>query len=316
MKSIANNLNGKVSVVIPVYNSEQTLVSLTERLISTLQGIGREFEIIFVDDGSTDGSWERLRELRKRWEDCIRLVRLSINSGQHNAILCGFGLVKGDVVITMDDDLQHPPEEIPALLRAIDQGYDVAIGAYERKEHGAFRNLAGTMIDSLQRRIFDLPAKFQLTSFRAIRRTVVDEVTKMEGAFPYITSMILANATRYTNIPVRHEPRRYGESTYTFIRSLSLALNLIFHYSSYPLQLIAVLCALAFTVSLILGLAVVIQVALFGSSVPGWASTIVVVAFSSAMTQLGLLILAIYVSRLHRQLTRIRAGYKIAEIDG
>lgn len=180
-----------------------------------------------------DNSWEVLKMLKQGHEKVLKIVRLQVNSGQHDAILCGFSMVTGDVVITMDDDLQNPPEEISKLIGTLEGGYDLVIGAYDSKKHSTARNLSGKIIDWIQRRIFNLPSDFQLTSFRAIRGSVVTHVNGMHGTFPYITSMLFANASKYKNVPVRHDPMRFGASNYNLKRSLLLTTKLIFSYSPY-----------------------------------------------------------------------------------
>jgi len=215
----------------------------------------------------------------------------------------------------MDDDLQNPPHEIGKLLKALTCGYDLAIGAYRHKQHHMARNVAGALIDALQRRIFGLPSDFQLTSFRAIRRPIVTEVCKMNAAFPYVTSMLLLNTARCTNVEVAHCPRAVGRSNYNLARSLRLAMNLIFWYSSLPLQIVAVFCGLSLLVSLMLGCWAVARAIFLGSPVPGWASTLAAIAFSSSVSQLSFLIIAVYVSRLQRLLTQTRASFTIGEID-
>jgi len=170
---------GKISVVIPVFKSERSLPVLVPRLIAALKEMRRDFEIILVDDCSPDLTWQRLKQLRGEHGSALRLAKLLKNSGQHNAILCGLSLVTGEVVVTMDDDLQNPPEEVPKLVEAIDRGFDLAVGAYDSKKHSGPRNAGGRFIDWLQRRIFGLPRDFQLTSFRAFRRVVADNVCQM-----------------------------------------------------------------------------------------------------------------------------------------
>src|SRR5262245_6227229 len=122
---------GKISVVIPVYNSATSLHILVAGLVTVLEQMEREFEIIFVDDCSPDNSWEVLKKMKEEHGELLKIAKLSTNRGQHNAIVCGFSIVSGDIVITMDDDLQNPPEEIPKLVEAIDRGYDLAIGSYD-----------------------------------------------------------------------------------------------------------------------------------------------------------------------------------------
>ena len=305
---------GKISVVIPVYNSAASLRILVAGLVTVLEQMEREFEIILVDDCSPDNSWEVLKKMKEEHGKLLKIAKLSTNSGQHNAIICGFSLVSGDIVITMDDDLQNPPEETPKLVEAIDRGYDLAIGAYDSKKHSGIRNVGGGLIDWLQRRIFNLPQDFQLTSFRAINRTVVNNVCKMGDVFPYVTSMLFTHTSKYINIDVRHEPRRFGSSNYNIKRSLSLAANLIMNYSSYPLYFIAMLCLLAFLFLTFYTSAVLYQVIANGISVPGWASTIVIISFFNALILLCMLILCLYISRMNQQITHRRLSYSIGEL--
>ncbi len=304
----------KISVVIPVYRSAESLEILINRLHQVLPEMGRDFEIICVDDRSPDDTWTVLTHLKHTRPNTLKIARLLVNTGQHTAILCGFSFATGDIVVTMDDDLQNPPEEIPKLVCAIDQGYDLAIGAYESKKHPRLRNLSGAMIDLLLRHIFGLPSGFQLTSFRAAKRIVVDSVCQMSGVFPYITAMLLSNASHYTNIDVRHDERLLGESTYSLGRSLTLAMNLIFSYSSYPLYVVAVLCILAFSVSMSFGILTVYRVWTYGTSVPGWASTVVIVSLFHAFTLLCLCVFGVYISRINQQLTRTRLSYTVSEL--
>lgn len=304
----------KVSVVIPVYNSAASIRVLVDRLVEVMQRIHRPFEIVLVDDCSQDEVWSVLKKAKADHGDAVRIARLLTNSGQHNAILCGFSLVTGDVVVTMDDDLQNPPEEVPKLIEAIDQGYDLVIGAYDSKKHNRWRNLGGRFVDFLQRRIFRLPRDFQLTSFRAMRRAVANRVGEMGGVFPYITSMAFSHASKYTNVAVRHEPRPFGKSNYGVKRSISLSANLIFHYSSYPLYFVGGLCFAALLFSMFFGGLVLIQALVFGSAVPGWASTIVIVSFFNTLVLACLLVFGFYLSRFNHQLTRSRVNYTIEEL--
>jgi glycosyltransferase involved in cell wall biosynthesis len=305
---------GKISVVIPVYNSATSLHILIAGLVTVLEQMEREFEIILVDDCSTDNSWEVLKKMKEEHGKLLKIAKLSTNSGQHNAIICGFSLVSGDIVITMDDDLQNPPEEIPKLVAAIDRGYDLAIGAYGSKKHSSIRNAGGGLIDWLQRRIFNLPQGFQLTSFRAINRTVVNNVCKMGDVFPYLTSMLFTHTSRYISIDVRHEPRRFGTSNYNIKRSLNLAANLIMNYSSYPLYFVAMLCLFAFLFLIFYASVVLYQIIANGISIPGWASTIVIISFFNALILLCMLILCLYISRMNQQITHRRLSYSIGEL--
>lgn len=305
----------KISVVIPVYRSEKTLPILLPRLMNVLEGLRRPYEIILVDDASPDQSWQVLKSFKKAHPEVIRIYHALVNAGQHNALICGFSRVTGDIVVTMDDDLQNPPEEVPKLLAAVERGYDLAIGAYENERQSAFRRRSGDLIDAVQRRIFHLPKTFQLTSFRAVRRPVIDLVNQMGGVFPYVTCMLLSNVSNYVNVPVRHEPRTIGHSNYTLQRSLALAGNLIFSYSSYPLWLVVFLCLASFLASFGYGSYILATTLLSGSSIPGWASLIVSFMFMNSLMLLVMLIALIYISRLYQQTTRTRITYAIEDLD-
>ncbi len=302
-----------VSVVIPCYRSAESLEELVARLLRVNAELRREFEIILVDDRSPDDTWAVAQRLKAQHGRPLKIVRLLKNSGQHNALLCGLHLAHGSIVVTMDDDLQNPPEEIPKLIAAIESGYDLAIGAYERKEHTAARNFGGDLIDRVLRGIFDLPSDFQLTSFRAARRPVVENVCRMSGVYPYITAMLLSHASNQVNVPVRHEPRRHGSSGYNLRRSLSLAANLILNYSSWPLHLVGALCFAAFCFSLGFGAWVFARALLHDTSVPGWASTVVIISFFNALTLLCLYVFGLYLSRLNLQITRTATHFTISE---
>jgi polyisoprenyl-phosphate glycosyltransferase len=213
----------------------------------------------------------------------------------------------------MDDDLQNPPEEVPKLIAAIKNGYDLAIGAYDWKQHSTGRNWGGRLVDDVQRRIFSLPPGFQLTSFRAVRKVVVDNIVVMGVAFPYVTSMLLSHTSRYVNVPVHHEPRRFGRSNYNMRRSLRLAFNLLLNYSSYPLYTVVALCLGAFGFSVLISGWVVWR-SLDGGTLPGWASTVLAISFFNGLILLALVILGLYLSRLHQQITRSRVGFTIGEL--
>lgn len=301
-----------ISVVIPAYKSSDSLPLLMRKLDAVLNRTGQPFEIIVVDDSSPDDTWECLKVLKQIYPQ-LKIIRLLRNSGQHNALLCGLSLAKGSIVITMDDDLQNPPEEVPKLVDAIQKGYDLAIGAYDSKQHSAGRNAGGKLIDGLQRRIFHLPSDFQLTSFRAVRKVVVDNVLSMGGAFPYITSMLLSHTSRCVNVPVHHEPRRLGVSNYDVKRSFLLACNLLLSYSLYPIYLVATLCLSAFALSIWITLWALFE-RLAGSTLPGWASTLIATSFFSGLILFALVIHGLYLSRVNQQITRSRVGFAIGEM--
>jgi glycosyltransferase involved in cell wall biosynthesis len=300
-----------ISIVVPVYRSSPSLPELVERLIHTLDPLGRPYELVLVDDCSPDDSWAVLERLRTRHGSRVKIASLTRNRGQHNALLCGFSIANGDV--TMDDDLQNPPEEVPRLISAIDEGFDLAIGSYETKQHARSRNAGGQLIDRLILRMFRLPSDFSLTSFRAASGALVRKATEMTGVYPYVTCMLLTNSARPTNVVVRHDARRYGNSNYTMRRSLSLATNLLFSYSTAPVRAVAALGASAVVATTIIAIATLV-VAARGNTVPGWASTLLLLATSNAITLTCLTILAVYVGRVSRGLSGAQVRFTIREM--
>jgi len=302
-----------VSVVVPAYRSERTLPALVAELERVLPAVAARWDIVIIDDGSPDGTWRVLKEL-KAARPALKIARLLRNSGQHNALLCGLALATGDIVVTMDDDLQHPPAEIPKLLAAVATGHDLVIGAYDQKQHSAGRNAGGGLVDALLRRIFHLPDRFQLTSFRAIRAPLARQVAAMRVTFPYVTAMLLTHAGRCVNVPVVHRPRTEGRSGYTLRRSVGLAFNLVLNYSAYPVYLVIALGLGALTCSAVLGGWACWKVWFGGGSLPGWASTIVAISFFNGLLLLAMVIQGLYLSRLTQQVSGARVSFSIGEL--
>jgi polyisoprenyl-phosphate glycosyltransferase len=302
--------NRKVSVVIPVYNAEATLVAVVEQIVERLAALSRALEIILVDDASEDSSWLVARQLRDRFPAQVKIVRLHKNSGQHNALLCGFTFVTGSIVITMDDDLQHNPYDFPKLIRKIEEGYDLAIGSYATEQTTFVRKLFGDLIDRTQCRIFDLPKTFQLTSLRAIDRSVVDRALEMTSVYPYITSMLLSHSSSPVNVAVTHHSRANGKSNYNFWKSASLALNLVLSYTSYPLCAIALLLVSAIAVALF-----TLIVAMTHNSVLSTWTAIAFISCFSATILFSQFLICLYLVRLYRCQTGITKPFVVREYD-
>lgn len=219
-----------ISVVIPVYNSGQTLIELYQRLTSVLTKETKDFELIFVDDLSRDDSFAKLRELHKL-DGRVKVIRLAKNYGQQQALFCGFQYVTGELIITIDDDLQHPPEEIPLLLRRIEEGFDVVFGIPIIKKHSLYRNFGSAVIDFTLGLICRKPRGIKVSSFRVLRGSVVREICKTEKAFIYLAPLIFLATTKVANVAVRHEPRKFGRSGYNSVKLVKLSVKLILYYS-------------------------------------------------------------------------------------
>ena len=198
-----------LTVVVPVYRSASVLPNLIARLLPVLESTGMEYEIILVDDGSPDDSWGVVCRLQAAHPSRITAVQLMRNYGQHNAQMCGFRRARGRYIITMDDDLQHPPEEIPKLLRKIEQGgFDLVYGVYGDKQHSGWRNAGSALIKAFYRMTFH--NRVMVTSFRIIRSELVRSILSYDLNFTFIDGLLAWNTQRIGEVPVEHHPRRRG----------------------------------------------------------------------------------------------------------
>lgn len=229
-----------LSVVIPVYQSSSSLPELVERLFAVLDETGLVHEVVLVDDASTDGSWGVVRRLHAEHPGRIVAIQLVRNSGQHNAIMCGFRHARGRFVATMDDDLQHPPEELPRLLEEIQRrDLDVVYGFYRIKRHSALRQLVSAPVMFFYRVTFR--SNTRVSSFRCIRRELVQAILPYRRSFTVVDGLLAFHTHRIGYITVDHHPRKHGRSTYTLGRLVGLALDFFVGFSILPVRAIGLL---------------------------------------------------------------------------
>lgn len=302
---VANNTDARrtdFSVVIPVYNSERTLEPLVERIGEVFRALGRSYELVLTDDGSRDGSWRTIESLHARGEP-IRGFRLMRNHGQHYALKCGLDHCVGRYAITMDDDLQHPPEEIPKLIEAIeaDPEVDVVIGKYESKKHSGFRNIGTWLHKRVRRLVFDVEPDLELTSFRIIDRAALDEIRKVGHARPRIGLIILSITRRIKNVPVHHEPREEGRSGYTLGRMIANTLDNIVNYSSLPLRMVSYVGLLSSALSVLLAILYLVKYLIGQVRVSGFTSIILVVLFTAGVIMFSFGLVGEYLTRIVSQ---------------
>lgn len=293
------------SVVVPVYNSERSLEELYQRISSTFEKMGQSFEVIFVNDRSSDGSYAVLRNIHKGNAENTTVIDLLKNYGQHNAIMCGFNYSRGEYVVTIDDDLQNPPEEIPALFEKLQEGYDVVFGIPEEKNHKAYKNLGSLMIRKLNRKIFNLKDKLRFSSFRIIKREIIDEAKSMKTPFPYISGMLLTITNSVGNHNVQHLSRKYGRSNYNLPKLISLSFNLLINYSAIPLRVIGMFGFIISILSFIIGIAYMLKQFFVGKAPEGWTTLIVFISFYNALFLVFFSILGEYISRLLKESSKI-----------
>jgi glycosyltransferase involved in cell wall biosynthesis len=290
-----------ISVVVPVYNSQQSLPILLDRLSVALPALAQQYEAILVNDCSRDRSAEVMEELADQypWLYCVHLLR---NYGQHNALLCGIRQARHGLVITLDDDLQNPPEEIPKLLRTLAEGYEVVYGYPQRESHGLLRDIASKMTKFSLQRAMGTKAASRVSSFRAFRTEVREGFRDYRGAFVSIDVLLGWGATKFGATPVENPPRTLGTSNYTMSKLIAHAMNMMTGFTTLPLQFASILgfafalfglCVLAFVVGMYF---------IHGQSVPGFAFLASVISIFSGVQLFALGIIGEYLARMHFRL--------------
>ncbi len=288
------------SVVVPVYNSEHTLKELYTRLEKVFRETIKEpFELILVDDGSKDRSYEVMTELRNN-DHRVKIVQMARNFGQHPALLCGFSIAKGDFIVTMDDDLQHPPEELPKLVNVMRQRDDVdaIIASYEGRKHNPIRRLGTKVSVWATSKMLGKDPNLQITSFRLIRRFLVEAMVKTTTHLPQIGNLLIQTSNRIINVPIHHAERAYGHSGYSFKRLMKDLIYDITSHTAFPLIVVRNLGIASFLVSLVMAIVFLVRFFLYGTSVEGWTSTMLVLLAFFGITLLSIGIIGTYLMNI------------------
>lgn len=287
-----------VSVVVPVYNSEATLRELTDRITGALKPLVRRFEIILVNDGSRDRSWQVITSLVEE-QPYIRGLNLMHNYGQHQALLAGIQRARCEVIVTIDDDLQHPPEEIPNLLAKLSEGYDVVYGRPARRSHSAWRNISSRVLRAVLKVVLGAEMASHSSAFRAFRAVLRRGFVQFTDAQLSLDVLLSWSAARVTHIPVQHHARRVGRSGYTFQKLMLLAFNMLTGYSVLPLRLASFLGLAASALGLLMFVYVIIRRLLATTPVPGFAWLASEVALFAGMQLFAIGVIGEYIARLH-----------------
>jgi glycosyltransferase involved in cell wall biosynthesis len=292
----ADRANYTYSIVIPVFNSEQIVGETIDQVVAVFTEHGLAHEVILVNDGSRDGSWDVIAE-KARTMPHVVAIDLLHNYGQHHANLVGLRESTGDYVITMDDDLQNPPDQALLLIDEAMTGKDVVFGQFERKQAAGYRRLGTRAISAMNRRIFGQPPGLEVSNYRILRRDVVDRICASHTAYPYITGQALIYSRNRSNVMVRHEPRRVGSSNYSLVRILRLVLTILFSYSSFPLRFAAGVGFAIAVLSFLLG-GIYLLLGVFGETrVQGWTTLVVLLSIFNGFTIAMLSMLGEYVVR-------------------
>lgn len=302
----------RYSIVIPVYNSSRSIETVCRGIQDLFKIQNQSYEIILVDDASQDESWQVLQRLHAK-DTNIKIIRLMRNFGQQNALLCGFKQARGEFVITMDDDLQHPPEEIPKLMTKIEEGHDVVIGALISKQDNTTKKIGRRLVDWINRSVFNKPKDLKLSSFRILRQAVVKAIGQIHTPYPYLTGMIFSVTRNVASVDVIHRPRQHGQSNYNLKKLIALAFNLLIHYSALPLRLITFVGVTVAAGSFLLGLYFIFKKMFVGQVVPGWTTLVVLLSFFNGLLMVALSVLGEYLVRLLGEVSN-RPQYVIREM--
>ena len=303
----------QLSVVIPVFNEELNLPTLFARLYPVLDGLGRRYEIVFTNDGSHDRSFELLRAQHARRPDVTRVIDFNANYGQHMAIMAAFERVRGEIIVTLDADLQDPPEEIPKLLEKIDAGSDYVGGFRLNRKDSLFRSVASKIINFVRSKTTNIEMTDQGCMLRAYRRTVVDAVVQSGAINTFIPALAYSYASNPTEVGVHHAERLAGASNYSFYQLVRLNFDLITGFSIAPLQYFTMFAMMCSAGSLALVLVLVYMRVFLDDDTRGVFTLFAILFFLISVTMVGIGLIGEYVGRTY-QVVRARQRYHVREV--
>jgi glycosyltransferase involved in cell wall biosynthesis len=303
----------EISAIVPVYRSAPMLAELHQRLTAALAAVADRYEIILVEDGGGDGSWseiERIVEGDRR----VRGIRMSRNYGQHNALLCGIRAARYGLIVTLDDDLQNPPEEIATLLARLTDDVDVVYGTPANEQHGFLRDQSSRITKLALQSAMGAETARHVSAFRIFRTRLRDSFATYRGPYVSIDVLLTWGTTRFAHVPVEHAARRVGASNYTLRSLVTHAFNMMTGFSTLPLQ-IASFIGFGFTLFgfAILAYVLVTLIANGGSTVPGFAFLASIIAIFSGAQLFALGIIGEYLARIHFR-TMDRPAYLVREM--
>ena len=298
---VLEDLPKGLSVIIPVYNSEAILPSLLERIHPVLQTLNCDSEIILVNDCSSDNSWDAICELAKS-NSSIRGINLMKNFGQHNALLCGIRLAVYNTSLTIDDDLQHPPESIPELLAKLDEGVDVVYGSPKDERHGFLRDLASQTTKLILQKGMGADAATHISAFRAFRTSLRSSFAHHRGSFVSIDVMLTWATRRFATVPTEHASRHSGQSNYTLGKLIMHTFNMITGFSVIPLQIASIVGFVLTIFGVFVLVYVVVRYFIEGTTAPGFPFLAAIISIFSGAQLCALGIIGEYLSRMHFRL--------------
>ena len=301
-----------LSVVIPVYNDQEVIQELYRRLHPVLEKIATNYEVVLVDDGSKDNSWEEIMSLRSK-DDHIVAVKLARNFGQQNSIAAGLNVSVGDIVVLMDSDLQDRPEDIPALIETLQKsGAQMAIAQWQTRQDTWAKRTVSNLFNRVSNTITSIHIAPHLGVFRAIRRSVVDELKKFPEKTSTTLSLLYYIGANYAIVPLKRDARFAGKSGYNVRKMFGLTFARIFSFSMFPIRVVTYMGILMSVISFIVGIALIFY-KIFGNVVTGWTSTIVLMLFLFGLNFAFLGVLGEYIGKVFLE-TKKRPNYIIEKI--
>jgi undecaprenyl-phosphate 4-deoxy-4-formamido-L-arabinose transferase len=288
-------MNIVISVVIPVYNSSEMLTSLCSRISASLNSLSHE--LILVNDGSTDESWLQIKKIASE-NTSVKGICLRKNFGQDNAIMAGLRIAKGEYVVIMDDDLQHAPEDILKLYEKCKEGFDVCFANFNNKNQSLVKNIGSDVNGRTAQMLVSKPSQIYLSPFKIILRSVVEDIVKYTGPFPYIDGIILTVTSNLTQIPLERQKREQGKTNYTLKKSFSVFSKTITNFSVMPLRIATITGFSAAVIGFLLALYYLYDYFIADNFIEGWTTIVILIIFFGGLVLMSLGIIGEYIGRI------------------
>ena len=301
-----------ISIVVPVFNEVDLIEELLSRIKKVCGGLRRTYEIVIVDDGSTDGSYEKLKKIQAN-DNLLRIVKFTRNFGQQAAVLAGFRISKGDIIVQLDSDLQNPPEEIPKLLSAMSENIDLVTTTHRKRLDSALRVMGSRCLLKIGQMLFGDAVKLNLSSFRALRRSVVKKIEVCKDRSRYMAVLMSWMGLPTAEIEVEHHERKKGNTKYSILNLVILSWDLVTGYSSFPLRTVTYMGIFGALLGFLMMAFLLFQRIVNGILIEGFVVLLAVFAFFAGVQLLSIGFLGEYLGRVHHQIQE-RPDYIVEKV--
>ena len=303
------------SIVVPVYNGEETVCNLFEKTNDFFKKIKVNYEMIFVHDYGPDNSWNELLKLKKNNPDVVKIIKLTRNFGQHNAIICGIEHSSGEFIITMDEDLQHNPFDIQILIdKQFENNYDVVYGKYEERKHSFFRNIGSSLLKRMiSKGIPDIHPDY--SAFRLIKSDIAKSLINMQNSYTFLDGYISWITTNCASCIVSHSDRQGGVSSYNFKKLVNHTINIFVTFSNYPLRLLVNISILIFILNIVFSTFIIFRKLIYDDFALGFPSLIITIGFGVSLIMLSIGVIGEYIYRINLKTTKKPNYFSIKEYE-